>query len=303
MARLTRAVHKTSWSQGALAWIAIALVSQAHASGLITLQTSNDIGVIGLLNAAVSVTGNRNSTADLGLSFNSGTVQASDSITGSSNLLGSIFAGASGQPSNCNKVSGDCIVDASDLGPSGALVAGAFNDYNAAVALTSTQSFTTISSAATINSAGNNTNVIAVSSINLNTGGNNLTLNGSAADYFILLVSGTISLTNSDSIVLTGGLTASHVLFVLTSNIGTNVVTVGSGSTLDGTVLATGTHYTIDLNGIVDGAVLNASNIVLNGGTVIGADAFAGTPEPGCCLLAVMGLAGIALLRRHRGRT
>ena len=101
---------------------------------------------------------------------------------------------------------------------------------NYASGLTATQTFTTINNTATINGNGG-LNVISVGKIQNAT----LTINGSANDYFVFNVSGQIQ--TNQVMTLTGGVTASHILWNLTGT-GTVLQTSG-GNLLVGTFLAT----------------------------------------------------------------
>jgi hypothetical protein len=285
--------------------MALVLASHAHATGLLTLQNANGIGIAGLINATVSNTGN--STATEGIAWTSsqaGTLTVSSGVT----LTGTVYEGNTGQvtttPSggSCGRASGGCVVDSSDLGASGILVSNANSDYSTAAGLTATQTFTNITSAATITGAtnGSDTNVIKLSGIDLTSA--NLTLSGNASEYFILQIAGTIVLNNSANIQLSGGLLASHVLYVFT---GTNNVSVtsASGDIISGTLLAAnGTaNYTMALQGTVDGMIVNDGTTTVNGLTVNGgSNGFAGTPEPGTWVMLGAGLAGLGLFELYR---
>jgi hypothetical protein len=101
---------------------------------------------------------------------------------------------------------------------------------NNAIGLPATQAFSTINNNLTINGNGG-LNVINVGSIQ----NANLTINGSANDYFVFNVSGGIQ--TNRVMTLTGGVTASHILWNLTGT-GTVLQTSG-GDILVGTFLAT----------------------------------------------------------------
>ncbi len=96
--------------------------------------------------------------------------------------------------------------------------------------LTATQTFSSINNNQTINGNGG-LNVIDVGSIQ----NANLTINGSANDYFVFNVSGQIQ--TNQVMTLIGGVTASHILWNLTGT-GTVLQTSG-GNVLVGTFLAT----------------------------------------------------------------
>ena len=110
--------------------------------------------------------------------------------------------------------------------------------------LAATQTFTTINNNLTINGSGG-LNVIDVGSIQ----NANLTINGSTSDYFVFNVTGGIQ--TNRVMTLTGGVTASHILWNLTGT-GTVLQTSG-GDVLVGTFLAT------------DGGAFQFSELQLNG--------------------------------------
>jgi hypothetical protein len=125
----------------------------------------------------------------------------------------------------------------------------AFADANAlstaASALPATQTFANINGATTITGNGG-TNVIDVGSI-MNAP---LTLSGGANDIFVFNVSGTIQ--TNQPMTLSGGVTASHILFNLTGTTG-NIFQTSGGDLLFGTFLAT------------DGGDFQFSNLDLTG--------------------------------------
>jgi hypothetical protein len=109
-----------------------------------------------------------------------------------------------------------------------AATAQSVSDY--AKGLTATQTFGNINRTLTITGNGG-LNVIDVANIQNAT----LTINGSANDYFVFNVSGQIQ--TNQVMSLTGGVTASHILWNLTGT-GTVLQTSG-GNVLVGTFLAT----------------------------------------------------------------
>jgi len=107
--------------------------------------------------------------------------------------------------------------------------------YNTALGFAPTQTFGTISTATTINGNGG-LNVIDINgNINLSDS-NNLSLNGGPSDFFILNVTGGVTLDGSAQITGTGGVTASSLLINV---IGTgNSLTSHVGNVINGTLLA-----------------------------------------------------------------
>jgi hypothetical protein len=110
----------------------------------------------------------------------------------------------------------------------------AINAANAAAALTPTQTFTTWNSAVTVTGNGG-VNVIKVGSVNLGNG-DNIVLNGTAADYWIINVTGGFSLGGNASIKAGGTSTASKILINIIGT-GTNIAT-NAGNIIEGTFLA-----------------------------------------------------------------
>ncbi|MGA7933448.1 MAG: hypothetical protein WCA35_07865, partial [Kovacikia sp.] len=81
-------------------------------------------------------------------------------------------------------------------------------------------------------------NIINLSSINLTGPNQFLTLQGTSNDYFLINVTGSITLTNSSGgIQLSGGIDPSHVIFNIVSPSGTGLK-VSGGATLAGTYLS-----------------------------------------------------------------
>jgi hypothetical protein len=106
----------------------------------------------------------------------------------------------------------------------------------AAAALPPTVTAGNVTAATTFNSTGQQT-VVSATSINLQGPSANLTLNGGPNDEFIINVSGLFHLSGGD-IILTGGLTANHVLFNLTDQAGQLADIVNASTTANGTFLA-----------------------------------------------------------------
>jgi Ice-binding-like/PEP-CTERM motif len=295
---LTGAVKYKVLRIAAAAAVAFALVPYAHAAGIISLQNAYNIGVVGLISATVT-----NNASD--------TVAASEGIAtggtlgGTGTIQGNVYVGNSvSQASNCGY---GCVVDSSDLGSSGTLVNDASADASAAAAQTPTQAAITsdITSSRTITAtSGLAENVIAFTGgagIDLSGSTSNLTLSGSASDYFVLQISGSLILSNDASITLTGGLLPRNVLIVFTGTSPQSITL--SGGTINGTLLADNTNYSMTLAGTVDGIVLGDHAITLDNLTVNADDAWAGAPEPGTWAMLVGGLAGLgslAVFRRKR---
>jgi len=145
-------------------------------------------------------------------------------------------------------------------------ISDANNEAATLAALSPTQSLGTLGKNVTLTGNGG-TNVVNVSGIKMTNG--TLTLSGSASDIFIINDSGKFSSSNS-SIVLTGGVTANHVLF----NVGGDVsITGGGGNDFFGTILAPSSNVSVHdktLTGEIIGLnISDTSGFKVNGTTAV----------------------------------
>ena len=166
--------------------------------------------------------------------------------------------------------------------------------------------------------------VLDVSSITLNNG--NLTLSGTANDVFIINVTGRqgITTTGTSSILLTGGLTASDVLFNVEASGGTAVSLQGSASAvINGTILALNTGVTLSddtLNGAVianfRAASSSSSNSLVQNSLIteslletpdatinyigFGQGSDGSVPEPATLTLFALGIGGLLAARKWK---
>jgi hypothetical protein len=131
------------------------------------------------------------------------------------------------------------------------------------------------SSALTINHSLNHPNALGGYDTVIDVNGNititnskkNLTINGGVNDWFIINVNGDVGAHGNSAIVLTGGITASHVLFNIE---GTHDISV-SRFTLNGTFLAPNFGQKIILdNGTINGAVIGYQIFACSGPQVYG---------------------------------
>ncbi|MGA7934703.1 MAG: choice-of-anchor A family protein, partial [Kovacikia sp.] len=219
-------------------------------------------GKFSMSNPKTTITGN------IGLAAN-GTQNFSDG-----QVTGSYFVDplANNKKSNNVKVKGGTAT-----GSLAAAVNSALNVSALAATYTPTQTITSkITQSITINgtapSQTQGLNIINLDSINLTGPNQFLTLNGTSNDYFLINVTNSITLTNaSGGIRLSGGVTASHVIFNLLTPSGTGLK-VSGGATLVGTYLAP--RASIDFSsGTLTGEIISPS-ISLSGGTQINQNSF-----------------------------
>ncbi len=160
----------------------------------------------------------------------------------------------------------------------------------------------------TITATGTQT-VLDVSAIVINDG--NLTLSGTSNDIFVVNITGSngIAMSGSANILLSGGLTASDVLFNVEAS-GGNSISIAGAEVINGTILALNTNVELSGTQTLNGALISgfgSSSVhdVLqeSGAMVINYDGFemGGTPvpEPGTITLFALG-AGALIARRRK---
>lgn len=173
--------------------------------------------------------------------------------------------------------------------------ADAMTAASLAASLSPTQTLGGITHSTTINGNGG-LNVINING-DITT---SLILNGSAADIFIVNVTGTLSLTGSTELGVAGGVTANNVLYNFTGS--GQTITTHVNNMVYGTLLAP--NYDFILHSL-NGRIIGGQNITLmSGATVNGPTKPAPpVPEPTTILLLGSGLVGVtAHLRKRRNR-
>jgi len=307
--------------------VLVAVAAPIRAVGFVSLQNANNIDLLQLaVGSSSSIQNISNVTANEGIISGSGTiVNGSSGFGGGYVLNGTEFSALSGQATGCSEASNGCVLDTADLAnPNGTLVSGAASDYSYAAGLAATQTVTsTITGNTTFNGDGG-VNVISFKNgagISLTSSGQNLTLNGSASDIFVLQISGTLNLGSTNAIQLTGGLTAQNVLLVFTGTTAQGITL--SGGTVNGTLLADVPNYSMYLYGTVNGMVAGDGTIygdalTVNGGsnifgqssgTVVDPSPSSGTvfqplqdddqgPEPATWAMLFVGIGVMAGVRR-----
>ena len=159
--------------------------------------------------------------------------------------------------------------------------AGSANgDFTAALGIINTDSCTmctqgALSAGTTKNGTGLGVNVIDFSSVTLN--GANLTLQGNSTDYFIVRISGNLSLAGSASIVLSG-VAASHVILDVDGSIST---TGATNQQLSGYIIAETGTMAFTTGTVINGELMAKNTITLASGTTV--NGF--TPEPSTLFL------------------
>ncbi len=174
--------------------------------------------------------------------------------------------------------------------------AGSANgDFTAALGLINGDSCTMCTqgalSAGTTKNGTGGLNVIDFSSVTLN--GANLTLQGNSTDYFIVRVSGNLSLAGTASIVLTG-VAASHVIL----DVAGNISTTGATNQLSGYIIAETGTMSFSTGTAINGELIAKNNITLASGTTV--NGF--TPEPSTLFLIGGALIAIGTVSKRLRR-
>ena len=169
-------------------------------------------------------------------------------------------------------------------------VADAISAYNADSSLTATQTVnTTVNSAATFTSSGTGaSNVIYLNGgINEN-GSGQITISGDASSKFVFVVGSQFTLTNGLGTTLTGGVTASDILWLYSAS--TTLAMNGGNTTnnvFDGTVIAPDAQISIHDHQF-DGEFISGQSITITSNPDVVAASFqSSTPEPGTLSLLI----------------
>jgi len=254
------------------------------------LGDASNFGVLGLAgtetitNSNVTINGNEGVVAN-----------ATIKNMAPSTVTGDVTVNSPSQFGGAGKVNGSINTNTSQMG-TGGTVQTAIN--NAITQINSYTGFTNagnVTTATTFNATGT-LNEIQVGSINLNNA--NLTLNGTANQYFVVNVTGNMSLVGTASLNLTGGITPSNVIYYFSganSSINTHV-----GDVLNGIIL--GPHTSMNLDGTFNGEIIGGANISLLSGAVVNQPPLTATPLPVALPLFATGVGFLGMMARRRRR-
>jgi hypothetical protein len=279
----------------AIAWVAILFFCGISSADTISFGAAGNLALFGFNSSSVQMD-STNSTdlvhGNVGVGSN-----VHFDMSGSSTVTGTIFV------SNVSPVG---TVTTSGTASYGALVstnltqattdAIALSTYSSS--LTATQTFSAINSSQTI-TATQTDNAITLSSVNLG-GSSVLTLSGSAADVFYVNVAGTFDTGGTSAIMLTGGLTADHVLFNITgSGGGANLVHIAGTGGASGVFLAPDRPFTLTAT-TLDGRIFDGQQILIQSGASVQGPQTA-VPLPGTATagLGLLGLTAAGVARRR----
>ncbi len=149
-----------------------------------------------------------------------------------------------------------------------------------------------ITTGRTFNATGTLTEV-KVGNINLSTG-ENLTLNGTSSDFFVVEVTGNLTLGGNAQLALTGGITPDHVIYYFTSS--TCSFNTHVGNVVNGIML--GEACNMDLDGTFNGELISDNNIKLMSDATVNQPST--VPEPATLLLFGTGLVSLGAWSRKR---
>ncbi|MGZ4982875.1 MAG: collagen-binding domain-containing protein [Chthoniobacterales bacterium] len=282
---------------------------EATAVPLFNLGTAQSFTVLQVGNGSINQQIDLNNpqggiTGNVGVTSN-GTLQSNGpTITGNLYLGNNASAQFSGSYNNNRPVSGTTHLGGGSIvgpgsynftsvsdNPQALLNQARLDSINASVAagrLAATSTLSNITTSMTLSGTG----VYYLNSLNLGSNAT-LTLSGSATDSFVFNISSIFKLVGAQ-ILLTGGLTADHVLFNYTGT--TDVTVSGSNSLLHGIILALNARVNLS-PGLMIGQIISGQDISISSGANVRQTALtAAVPESGQSLfllgLGLLGLAG-----------
>jgi hypothetical protein len=261
------------------------VAANAHAT-LINLGEAGQFTVLSLTGTDLNLS-NVTINGDVGVGPN-----GQSEVMSPSTVNGTLFKDPSATVSGPGNVTGGIQTKSLQQAVNDAISAS-----NAFANLAATQMFSSISAAITINGNGGD-NVIKLTG-GINMGGGNITLNGGANDFFIFDIKGGLQLGGSASVVLSGGVTADHVVFNFLSAAnggdGSSLMT-HIGNTVQGTVLAVDRDITFHgINGMVIGG---GNTLTLMSGATVNGIPFIPEVTPSSVIFGFLGLVVAVSSRR-----
>jgi hypothetical protein len=257
-----------------------------YADSFPNLGAAGNFGVLELtggntvLNSLVTINGNEGAVS-------ASTIQNNAPST----VTGDVYVDFASQYTGPGTIGGSLITDAALMGSNGTVQTTVNGIISALNGFSYGPSLGNITTTTTLNAAGA-FNEFQLGSINLNN--QNLVINGSANSYVVVLVTGNMSLVGTASILLTGGITADHVLFYFNSSSGS--ISTNVGDVLNGIFLAP--NSTMILDGVWNGEIIGGGNITLQSGMTVNQVQQVQVPEPSTWSMLGLGLLGLGLMRR-----
>lgn len=276
----------------------LALPGVSRADAIPNLGASSNFAILELAggntvnNSLVTITGNE------------GAIQGSKITNQAPSIVtGNVYVDQASQYSGPGTVNGSVITDTTLMGSSGTVQ----TDVNNVITTIQGDTFPTsgsdyfgsgISTATTINASGTLTDVAVNGDINLNN--MNLTLNGTSSQFFLIDVTGNLSLGGSASLLLTGGITPSNVIYYFSGpncTFNTHV-----GDTSQGILLAPSSSCNLtSMDGTFDSEIISAGNIQLLSGANVFQPTTPSVPEASSITLAfivLLAFVGVVSWRR-----
>lgn len=272
------------------------LVPLASADNFPALGPAANFGVLGLqgsetiTNSLVTINGNE------GAVYNSKINNMAPSV-----VTGNVYVGVATQYGGPGTINGSLIVDQSLMGNSSSIGSVQTAVNNAITQIGTYSNWQAITYSNTANNVFNASSTLTELKINgdltlNNSSSFNITLSGSSSQYFVVQITGNMNLTGNASLVLTGGIDPSHVIYYFsgaTCDINTHVSDV-----VNGIVLAPNCGSSGGIDGTWNGELIFGKSASLMSGATFN-QPVTQTPEPAALVLFASALP--LLLRRRRG--